>query len=161
MQLDSSAKVRVLKDGPVEVLSSVRDIGNGVCTVVEQVAAEAFGLSVDDTRFSEPDDIMLELGVDITLALDLGNLPVELKFGRAYLGKERDSLQSDFRYGGHHRMSMTGLMSTLPASKSSCALAISAAENPYRSPITARRAPASRARLMSWAAASCAERGIV
>ena len=48
VQLDSSAEVRVLADGSVEVLSSVQDIGNGVRTVVGQVAAEVFGLGIDD-----------------------------------------------------------------------------------------------------------------
>lgn len=47
VQLDSSAEVRVLKDGSVEVLSSVQDIGNGVRTVIGQVAAEVFGLPIE------------------------------------------------------------------------------------------------------------------
>ena len=54
----------------------------------------------NDIRFSELDDTTLDLGMDFTLPLDLGRLPVELKFGGAYLDKQRDSIQSDFRYFG-------------------------------------------------------------
>ena len=44
VQTDSSCEVRLLRDGSVEVLSSVQDIGTGIRTVLAQVVAEVFGL---------------------------------------------------------------------------------------------------------------------
>ena len=52
----------------------------------------------NDLRFSELDDDTLDLGVDFTIPLDMGEREVELKFGGAYLDKTRDSQQADFRY---------------------------------------------------------------
>ena len=54
----------------------------------------------NDIRFSELDDTTFDAGLDIALPLDVGSIPVELKFGGAYLDKSRDSVQSDFRYFG-------------------------------------------------------------
>jgi len=58
VQLNSSCEVRVLRDGSVEVLSSVQDIGTGITTVLAQVVAEIFGLPpeaikvrIGDTEF--------------------------------------------------------------------------------------------------------------
>jgi xanthine dehydrogenase YagR molybdenum-binding subunit len=54
VQINSSCEVRVLRDGSVEVLSSVQDIGTGVGTVLAQTVAEEFGL--------RPDDITVRIG---------------------------------------------------------------------------------------------------
>lgn len=54
----------------------------------------------NDIRFSELDDTTFDLGLDLAVPFDLGKIPVELKVGGAYLNKERDSTQSDFRYFG-------------------------------------------------------------
>jgi xanthine dehydrogenase YagR molybdenum-binding subunit len=48
VQLDSSCEVRVLRDGSVEVLSSVQDIGTGTSTVLAQTVAEVFGLRSEE-----------------------------------------------------------------------------------------------------------------
>ena len=48
VQLNSSCEVRVLRDGAVELLSSVQDIGTGICTVLAQVVAEVLGLQAGD-----------------------------------------------------------------------------------------------------------------
>ncbi|MGC2299225.1 MAG: xanthine dehydrogenase family protein molybdopterin-binding subunit [Acidobacteriaceae bacterium] len=42
--MDSNAEVRIHKDGSLEVLSSVQDIGSGVKTVMAQILAEQFGV---------------------------------------------------------------------------------------------------------------------
>jgi len=44
VSMDSSAEVRVHKDGSVEVLSAVQDIGSGIRTVMAQILAEQFGI---------------------------------------------------------------------------------------------------------------------
>ncbi|MGH9615548.1 MAG: xanthine dehydrogenase family protein molybdopterin-binding subunit [Acidobacteriaceae bacterium] len=44
VEMNSSAEVRVHRDGSVEVLSSVQDIGTGIKTVMAQVVAEQFGV---------------------------------------------------------------------------------------------------------------------
>jgi xanthine dehydrogenase YagR molybdenum-binding subunit len=46
--LDSSAEVRITRDGSVELLSAVQDIGGGIRTVLAQVVAEELGLQVRD-----------------------------------------------------------------------------------------------------------------
>jgi xanthine dehydrogenase YagR molybdenum-binding subunit len=58
VQLDSSCEVRVMRDGAVEVLSSIQDIGTGTSTVMAQTVAEVFGLHpsnitvrIGDTEF--------------------------------------------------------------------------------------------------------------
>ena len=43
-RLNSSCEVRVMRDGSVEVLSSVQDIGTGIGTVLAQTVAEVLGL---------------------------------------------------------------------------------------------------------------------
>jgi xanthine dehydrogenase YagR molybdenum-binding subunit len=48
VQLNSCCEVRVLRDGSVEVLSSVQDIGTGTGTVMAQTVAEVLGLRADD-----------------------------------------------------------------------------------------------------------------
>ncbi len=48
VQTNAACEVRVLRDGSVEVLSSVQDIGTGTATVLAQVVAEEFGLSAAD-----------------------------------------------------------------------------------------------------------------
>jgi xanthine dehydrogenase YagR molybdenum-binding subunit len=48
VQTNSSCEVRILRDGSVEVLSSVQDIGTGVGTVLAQVVAEELGLKAED-----------------------------------------------------------------------------------------------------------------
>lgn len=42
--MESAAEVRVHKDGSVEVLSGVQDIGSGIKTVLAQILAEQFGV---------------------------------------------------------------------------------------------------------------------
>ena len=54
VHVNSSCEVRILRDGSVEVLSSVQDIGTGVATVLAQVVAEELGLA--------PEDIAVRIG---------------------------------------------------------------------------------------------------
>ncbi|HVW69786.1 MAG TPA: molybdopterin cofactor-binding domain-containing protein, partial [Steroidobacteraceae bacterium] len=54
VQTNSSCEVRVLRDGSVEVLSSVQDIGTGITTVLAQVVAEVMGL--------RPADVAVRIG---------------------------------------------------------------------------------------------------
>ncbi len=58
VQINAACEVRALRDGSVEVLSSVQDIGTGVGTVLAQVVAEVLGLRpeaitvrIGDTEF--------------------------------------------------------------------------------------------------------------
>ena len=58
VQINASCEVRVLRDGSVEVRSSVQDIGTGTGTVLAQVVAEVLGLPasgitvrIGDTEF--------------------------------------------------------------------------------------------------------------
>jgi xanthine dehydrogenase YagR molybdenum-binding subunit len=58
VDMNSSCEVRVSKDGSVEVLSAVQDIGGGTKTILAQVVAEEFGIPpqqvqvrVGDTRY--------------------------------------------------------------------------------------------------------------
>jgi xanthine dehydrogenase YagR molybdenum-binding subunit len=51
---DASCEVRVMRDGSVEVLSSVQDIGTGITTVLAQVVAEVLGL--------RPEQITVRIG---------------------------------------------------------------------------------------------------
>jgi xanthine dehydrogenase YagR molybdenum-binding subunit len=44
VSMNSSAEVRVHKDGSLEVLSGVQDIGSGIKTVMAQIVAEQFGV---------------------------------------------------------------------------------------------------------------------
>ena len=50
VQVNSACEVRVLRDGSVEVRSSVQDIGTGTGTVLAQVVAEELGLRAEDVR---------------------------------------------------------------------------------------------------------------
>jgi CO/xanthine dehydrogenase Mo-binding subunit len=52
--MDSACEVRIHKDGSVEALSAVQDIGSGIKTVIAQVVAEELGL--------EPRDITVRIG---------------------------------------------------------------------------------------------------
>jgi xanthine dehydrogenase YagR molybdenum-binding subunit len=54
VQINASCEVRVLRDGSVEVLSSVQDIGTGIATVLAQTVAEVLGL--------RPQDITVRIG---------------------------------------------------------------------------------------------------
>jgi xanthine dehydrogenase YagR molybdenum-binding subunit len=45
VQINASCEVRILRDGSVEVLSSVQDIGTGISTVLAQTVAEVLGLA--------------------------------------------------------------------------------------------------------------------
>ncbi len=54
VQTNAACEVRLLRDGSVEVLSSVQDLGTGVATVLAQVVAEEFGL--------QPGDITVRIG---------------------------------------------------------------------------------------------------
>jgi len=58
VHIDSACEVRVMRDGSVEVLSGVQDIGTGIGTVLAQVVAEELGLlpenitvRIGDTEF--------------------------------------------------------------------------------------------------------------
>ena len=58
VQTNSACEVRVMRDGSVEVLSSVQDIGTGIGTVLAQIVAEVLGLRpeaitvrIGDTEF--------------------------------------------------------------------------------------------------------------
>ena len=44
VNMDSAAEVRIHKDGSLEVLSAVQDIGSGIKTVMAQIMAEQFGV---------------------------------------------------------------------------------------------------------------------
>ncbi len=44
VNMDSAAEVRVHRDGSIEVLSAVQDIGSGIKTVMAQIMAEQFGV---------------------------------------------------------------------------------------------------------------------
>ena len=48
VQTNASCEVRIFRDGSVEVLSGVQDIGTGVGTVLAQVVAEEMGLKAED-----------------------------------------------------------------------------------------------------------------
>ena len=50
VDMDSSCEVRVSKDGSVEVLSAVQDIGGGTKTILAQVVAEEFGIPPQDVQ---------------------------------------------------------------------------------------------------------------
>jgi xanthine dehydrogenase YagR molybdenum-binding subunit len=54
VQTNSSCEVRISRDGSVELLSSVQDIGTGIGTVLAQVVAEELGL--------RPEDIAIRIG---------------------------------------------------------------------------------------------------
>jgi xanthine dehydrogenase YagR molybdenum-binding subunit len=54
VQVNSACEVRVLRDGSVEVRSSVQDIGTGTGTIIQQVVAEELGL--------RPEDIVMRIG---------------------------------------------------------------------------------------------------
>ena len=58
INMNSSCEVRVSKDGSVELMSAVQDIGGGIKTVLAQLVAEEFGIPpqsvgirIGDTRF--------------------------------------------------------------------------------------------------------------
>jgi len=46
--LDSTAEVRIMRGGAVEIRSSVQDIGTGTKTILGQVVAEELGIPVED-----------------------------------------------------------------------------------------------------------------
>jgi len=52
--LNASCEVRIMRDGSVELLSSVQDIGTGIGTVLAQVVAEETGL--------RPQDLVVRIG---------------------------------------------------------------------------------------------------
>jgi xanthine dehydrogenase YagR molybdenum-binding subunit len=52
--LDSAAEVRITRDGSVELMSAVQDIGGGIRTVVAQVVAEELGI--------RPQDVSIRIG---------------------------------------------------------------------------------------------------
>ncbi|HTV26897.1 MAG TPA: xanthine dehydrogenase family protein molybdopterin-binding subunit [Xanthobacteraceae bacterium] len=54
VQTNAACEVRIMRDGSVEVLSSVQDIGTGITTVLAQTVAEVLGL--------RPDDITVRIG---------------------------------------------------------------------------------------------------
>jgi CO/xanthine dehydrogenase Mo-binding subunit len=54
LDMSSACEVRIHKDGSVEALSAVQDIGGGIKTVIAQVVAEELGL--------QPKDITIRLG---------------------------------------------------------------------------------------------------
>ena len=54
VNLDSAAEVRLSRDGSIELMSAVQDIGGGIKTVLAQVVAEEFG--------RRPEQIMIRIG---------------------------------------------------------------------------------------------------
>jgi len=63
VSMGSNAEVRVHKDGSLEVLSAVQDIGSGIKTVMAQILAEQFGVApsqivvkVGDTHYPQGPD---------------------------------------------------------------------------------------------------------
>jgi xanthine dehydrogenase YagR molybdenum-binding subunit len=52
VRLDSTAEVRLLKDGAVEIRSCTQDIGTGTKTVLAQVVAEELGIPIEDVTVS-------------------------------------------------------------------------------------------------------------
>jgi xanthine dehydrogenase YagR molybdenum-binding subunit len=54
VNLDSACEVRITRDGSVEILSGVQDIGGGIRTALAQVVAEELGL--------KPSDITVRIG---------------------------------------------------------------------------------------------------
>lgn len=50
--LDSTAEVRLMRGGAVEIRSSVQDIGTGTKTILAQVVAEELGIAVEDVTVS-------------------------------------------------------------------------------------------------------------
>lgn len=54
VHLDSACEVRATREGSIEVLSSVQDIGTGTCTVLAQTVAEVLGL--------RPEQITVRIG---------------------------------------------------------------------------------------------------
>ena len=50
VQINAACELRLWRDGTVEVLSSVQDIGTGIGTVLAQVVAEELGLRPEDIR---------------------------------------------------------------------------------------------------------------
>jgi xanthine dehydrogenase YagR molybdenum-binding subunit len=54
VDMDSSAEVRITRDGSVEVMSGVQDIGGGIRTALAQVVAEELGL--------RPRDVTVRIG---------------------------------------------------------------------------------------------------
>jgi xanthine dehydrogenase YagR molybdenum-binding subunit len=57
IHLDSSATVRINKDGSVVVMSGVQDIGTGTKTILAQVVAEELGLMAEDITVKIGDTI--------------------------------------------------------------------------------------------------------
>ncbi|MFH1954370.1 MAG: xanthine dehydrogenase family protein molybdopterin-binding subunit [Pseudomonadota bacterium] len=51
----SAAVVRLLEDGVIEVLQSAHEMGQGCNTVLAQIVAEEFGVTVDKIRMVSPD----------------------------------------------------------------------------------------------------------
>ena len=54
VNMDSSCEVRVSRDGSVELLSAVQDLGTGTKTILAQIVAEEFGVP--------PHDIVIRIG---------------------------------------------------------------------------------------------------
>ncbi len=52
VNLDSACEVRIGRDGSVQILSAVQDIGGGIRTALAQVVAEELGLNAADIRVS-------------------------------------------------------------------------------------------------------------
>lgn len=48
VELDSTAEVRIFRDGAVEIRSGVQDIGTGTKTILAQVVAEELGITPDE-----------------------------------------------------------------------------------------------------------------
>ncbi len=57
VNLDAACEVRVSKDGSVEVLSAVQDIGGGIKTALAQVVAEELGIGTGDVAVKIGDTI--------------------------------------------------------------------------------------------------------
>ncbi|QCT19502.1 aldehyde oxidase [Jejubacter calystegiae] len=58
----SSALIQINADGSVNISTSVSENGQGLQTTMSMIAAEAFGIGLDQVMFSEPDTAMIADG---------------------------------------------------------------------------------------------------
>ncbi len=56
--------------------------------------------TANEIKFSELDDESFDAGIDFVYPMDWGDHAIDVKFGGAYLDKDRDTKQSNFRYIG-------------------------------------------------------------
>jgi xanthine dehydrogenase molybdenum-binding subunit len=77
----SSAFVKVNEDGTVNVLTGVIDLGQGIDTVLAQIAAEVLGVSVEDVTVVDPgdtDSTPYDMGTHSSRQTYLGGMAVKM-----------------------------------------------------------------------------------